>query len=168
MNPHDLKIALFGIDSGSELGSFLRHLPLDWTAAMAGKATGLVRFFVRSHRIENGRPVAYDPFWIEACIVDHRNEMDELKKRDTRLVNGFRWGAPLMPLATPFGSADEAERAPCACGRAAYVVGSREFPGLGRSSNHAFRQALYALCLACPKLTLLAERADTALVKLHP
>ncbi|WKZ28640.1 MAG: hypothetical protein QY323_03815 [Patescibacteria group bacterium] len=167
MNLHDMKIALFGIDAESELGQFLRYLPRGWPASMPGYGTGQIHFFVRSHRIENGRPVAYDPFWIETCVIDDRGKMDEMKRRTTDKVNGMRWSPPLMPLARPFGPAGEAERAPCACGRAAYVVGSREFPGLGRSSSHAFRQALYALCLVCPKLTLLAERADTALVKLH-
>ncbi|MFA5854203.1 MAG: hypothetical protein WC866_03885 [Patescibacteria group bacterium] len=167
MNSHDLKIAQFGVDSESELGRFLWFLPLGWVASMAGVGTGLVHFFVRSHRIKNGKPVAYDPFWIETCIADERNERVDLMSRTTEKVGTFRWEPPLLPLARPFGSADEAERTPCSCGRAAYVVGSREFPGLGRSAHHAFRQALCALCLACPKLTLLAERADTGLVKLH-
>ena len=167
MNLHDLKIARIGVPQGSELDSCLTYLPFGWKSAVAGIGMGLVHFFVRSHHIAAGKLVAYDPFWIESCVADERNERSELMARTTELVGTFRWELPLMPMARPFGSADEAERVPCSCGRAAYVVGTREFPGLGRRSNHAFRQALYALCLACPKLTLLAERADTALVKLH-
>ncbi len=168
MNLHDLKIARVGVPAGSELDYFLTYLPLSWKSAMAGVGMGLVQFFVRSYRIKNGEPVVYDPFWIETCLRDDGNEMAALKSRTTAKVNGCSWAPPLMTLAKPFGAVDEAERTVCVCGRTAYVVGSREFPGLGRSAHHAFRQALYALCLACPKLTLLAERADTGLVKLHP
>lgn len=167
MNLHDLKIARIGVTQGSELDSCLTYLPFGWKSAMAGVGMGLVHFFARSYRVESGKPAAYDPFWIETCLRDDRNEMTELKSRTTAKVDGFSWEPPLMALSKPFGAADEAARVPCVCGRSAYVVGSREFPSLGRSAHHAFRQALYALCLACPKLTLLAERADTALVKLH-
>ncbi len=165
MYVHDLNLAAIGLPYG-DLWLMLNYLPYAWQTSMPGCGGGGRYFFVRSYRIENGKPVAYDPFWIETCLKD-REKLAELQARTCiRESNGFRWADPQMPLARPFGPAHEAERMPCACRSSGYVVG--DVPLTPDHQTKMYRQSLYTLCVVCPKLTLLAERFDAKYIKLHP
>ena len=165
------------LKAADELERALKGLPSSWIVGMPGVGTGGAHFFVRSYRIEDGKPAAYDPFWIETCIKEPHEDLERLMELHARWLAGTLRTAkggpsdPLIGVAKPFGREDEAARVPCAaCGASAYVVGWKELTHWGAESEDddwPWRQSLYVLCLTCPRLTLLAERADAKPPKLH-
>lgn len=154
----------------------LRGLSYDWRIAMPGHGPPAGRFFVRSFRIEEGKPVAWEPFWIEDCVRRDGPADAALLDRHATWASGgslhsgnVEWLPPSVPTKRPFGTANEAARQPCRCGAQGYVIGSVNFMHWGEDDDSGFPQDLHLLCLACPTLTLLAERRDPSPVpKLWP
>ena len=156
----------------------LKCLPWDWRTAMPGVGTGGSHFFVRSYRIEDGKPAAYDPFWIDACAVRDGKDDADVLVRFLRWQAGARsaggkttWGKPSIDVPVPFGDASEAKRLPCgSCGQDGYVIGYKElvFWGEDEYHEHRYRQWLGVLCTDCPRLALIAERHDNPAPRLHP
>lgn len=166
------------LKAADELERALRGLPSSWIVGMPGRGTGGAHFFVRSYRIEDGKPAAYDPFWIETCVRASDGDLEAGMALHAHWLAGTLRtvkGGPADPcigVVEPFGPAEAAARIPCGeCGASAYVVGWKELTHWGAESDDddwPWRQSLHALCLACPRLALLAERADAKPPKLHP
>ena len=162
------------IRAAQELEYALKYLPYDWHAATPGRGQFHACFFVRSYRVEDGKPAFFDPFWIETCARRDGPEDDKCLALHATWASGgeLRPGGtgpsdPLIRVRKPFGPEAEAARAPCACGASGYVVGFME---LGHWSEEPlpYRQSLSVLCPACPNLMPLAERVDDALIRLYP
>lgn len=163
------------LKAAQELEHALKYLPYDWHAAMPGRGLFQARFFVRSYRIEDGKPAAFDPFWIEACTRrDGKEDARCLALHATWTSGGdLRPGGagpsePLIGVRRPFGPEADAARVRCGdCGASGYVLGFME---LGHWSEDPlpYRQSLGVLCLACPVLKTLAERTDDSPVRLYP
>lgn len=163
------------LQAAHDLERTLRYIRCDWKVAMPGCGTFVASFFVRSYRIEGGKPAAYDPFWIESCVL-RGEEYDGLMARHATWASGgeLRPGGsgpsnPLLPVRVPFGPAEEAARAPCGtCGVSGHVIGYKEFVHWTEDDDVQYRQSLKLLCLACPRIALLAERSDPKPVRLNP
>ena len=150
----------------------LRGLPHDWIAAMPGCGLFCVHFFVRNFRIEEGKPAAVEPFWIESCAERPAEKLELLLGLHARWLSGTLRpdgpgpADPLMPLRHPFGPVEEAAVSRCACGADGYVIGYTELGHWTEDDDWPYRQSLDLLCLACAKLTPLAERSDLPRAKL--
>lgn len=149
----------------------LSHLRLDWTLAMPGVGTGGAWFFVRNYRLEDGKPAAYDPFWVEDIVEDQRGERAELAARSPRGPEQDGWEPAHFAVPRPFGSFEEAATEPCpVCQASAFVIGHKELTHWDEDSvdKRPYVQSLDLLCLACERLTPMARREDARPLKLHP
>jgi hypothetical protein len=145
----------------------VRH---DWKFAMPGHGGFGAWFLVRSFRLEDGKPVAYDPFWAEE-LVEEGPDGAELRGRKAADPGKDGYARPAFALARPFGKLAEAATAECgACGQPAAVVGFKDLAHWcdDPDGDWPYRQELHAFCFACPRLTLLAERQDDKPARLHP
>jgi len=163
------------VQAAQDLEHALKYLPYDWHAAMPGRGLFVVRFFVRSFRIDDGKPAAFDPFWIETCVKrDGAGDGDLLALHAAWASGGaLRPGGkgpsdPLLPVRKPFGAESEAAREPCDCGASGYVIGFKEMTHWTEDDDWPYLQSLSVLCLACPRLTTFAERRDLPPPKLYP
>lgn len=172
-----LRLLVPGLEAAQRLEDFLRYIGTSWRICAPGYGTGSVYFFVRSYRIDDGKLIAYDPFWPREVITgyDTKEGLEYMALYmlwsiglPARLHGGGTLCPPQIATAKPFGPETEAARIDCpACKCLAYVVGHKELPA-PFSENDRYTQGVYALCLECPRLTLIAERSDSELVKLHP
>lgn len=160
----------------SDLEHALRNLPRDWHAAMPGRGLFSAVFFVRSFRIEDGKPAAYDPFWIETCIKREGAEDEKLLALHAAWAsggalrpNGSDPSDPVFAVRRPFGPERDAARAPCGgCGGMRCVIGYKELAHWTEDDDWPYLQSLSVLCHVCPRLTPLAARRDLPPPRLHP
>lgn len=164
------------VQAALDLEHALKYLPYDWHAAMPGRGLFVVRFFVRSYRVEDGKPAAFDPFWIETCAKrDGDGDADLLALHAAWASGGaLRPGGkgpsdPLVPVRKPFGAETEAARKQCGrCNEMGYVIGFKEMTHWTEDDDWPYLQSLSVLCLRCPELTTFAERRDLPPPKLYP
>jgi hypothetical protein len=161
--------------AADDLERTFRYIRSEWKVAMPGCGVFAASFFVRSYRIEDGKPVAYDPFWIESCVLRAEDHESLIALHATWASggklrpDGSGPSDPLFPVRAPFGPVEDAARAPCAaCGKSGYVIGHKEFVHWTEDSDVTYRQSLKLLCLECPCIVTLAERSDERPIKLHP
>lgn len=163
-----LKAALAAVE---EMAAAVQGLRTGWIVAYPGVGTGGAHFFVRRYELDTEkRPTSYDPFWVEALVHDPA-QREELATRVAREPGKDGYEKPLLDLARPFGTLDEAAFAACGkCRRPAPVIGYKELSHLFSSEDddRPYPQSLHALCMECPHLTLIGRREDPAPVKLHP
>ncbi|MEK7546451.1 MAG: hypothetical protein AAB554_05290 [Patescibacteria group bacterium] len=163
------------IAASKDLQHALQYARHAWKVAMPGHGQSAARFFVRSFRIEDGKPVAYDPFWIETCVEIGVDDLSKLALHAVWASGGdLRPGGsgpsdPILPVRRPFGPASEAARRRCSvCGDDGYVIGFKELCHWTEDDDWPYLQSLSTLCLTCPRLELIAERSDLPPAKLHP
>ena len=155
------------------LADALRDLTRTWHMAIPGRGIGSVAwFFVRSHSVQDGKPAAYDPFWVEELIADEHGNFPSWREWHAAWASGDggrRAIAPYIDVPRPFGQESEAERMACAeCGASGYVIGCKDVIVISGKEEFWPKQLLCVLCPSLAHLQVLARRRDKHVVRLHP